>query len=191
MVLLIVSTTYLIYDTTSIKKNEFDIVNKENPKLISIFNNQLQPEIARYKSGWYPGAIATAYIRIEDFFKSVRQIETYTTYGFGSSLNHNGIEIKITYNDGRVVENIYTGIHWNGRILMGPHVLLKMEFENGELLRVYTNGVEMSGSPDDMKNPMQGLVESLIHHDMKENRDLYFYPDKTAADIGTEWDSAK
>ncbi len=182
---------YFVYNNESIKKNEFDTVNKENIKLILIFNNELYREIEQYKTGWYPGAIPTAYVRIEDFFTSVQQIETHTRYGFGSSKNHNGIEIKITYTNGNVVDTIYTGKNWNGKTILGPSMLVKMQFENGKLSKVYTNGVERNVSPEDTKNPLHDLVKNLISYDAQQNHDLYFLPTKTQSQIDTEWGVAK
>lgn len=182
---------YFIYNNESIKKNEFDNVDKENAKLILIFNNELSKEVERYKTGWYPGAIPTAYTRIENFFKSVQQIETHTKYGFSSSKNHNGIEIKVTYTNGNVVDNIYTGERWNGPILIGPSMLIKMQFENGKLSKMYTNGVEMKEGPEDAKIQLHNLIENLINYDMQQNRDLYFRPIKTQSDLDAEWNLVK
>lgn len=182
---------YFIYNNESIKKNEFDNVDKENAKLVLIFNNELSKEIERYKTGWYPGAIPTAYTRIENFFKSMQQIETHTRYGFSSSKNHNGIEIKVTYTNGNVVDNIHTGERWNGPILIGPSMLIKMQFENEKLSKVYTNGVEMKEGPEDAKIQLHDLIENLINYDMQQNRDLYFRPIKTQSDLDSEWNLVK
>lgn len=191
IVIVVLTGSYFMYDHETIKKNKFDTVDKENAKLILIFNTEMQQEIKRYETGWYPGAIPTAYSRIEDFLKSVQQIETHTKYGFDSSKSHNGIDIKVTYKNGSIVDNIYTSTHWNGSFLIGAPMLINMQFENGIVSKVYTNGVERHSSPEDAKILLHALVENLINYDMQQNHDLYFLPAKTQSQIDATWNVVK
>lgn len=70
-------------------------------------------------------------------------------------------------------------------------MLMKMQFENGKLSKVYTNGVERSSSPEDAKIQVQAFVENLIRYDMQQNHDLYFLPTKTQSNIDSEWNVVK
>jgi hypothetical protein len=178
-------------DTLFGKKNEFDKVETENEKLIPLFNAQVAKEIEMYKSGWYSGCKNTAYMQVENLFTTIKEVFTYTRYGMASSQSHNRVLVQITYNDGRIVKDLYTDVSWNGKYLSGNPLLLKFIFEKGNLVRAFSNGVEKEGSPSETKNPLDHIVNAIIHQDYKDNESFYFLPDKTKSDYKKEWDKVK
>jgi hypothetical protein len=178
-------------DNVLSKKNEFDNVDKENDKLIPLFNAAVSKEVAMYKSGWYSGCLKSSYLQVENLFTTLKEVSTYTRYGLASSQTHNGILVKVEYTDGRKVEDLYTDITWNGNSRIGNPILLKFVFENGKLTKAFSNGIEKEGSPAETKGPIDHIINAVIHQDYDDNKASYFPPDKTSSDFKKEWDKVK
>lgn len=184
---------YSFYDNEfTIKRNEFDIVDKENEKLISLFNTAYNGE-RKMNSGdeFSPGCKKTAPIRIDSFFNTIKEIETYTKYGVASSRLRNGVLIKIVYADGKIEDGIWCNTSWSGKYLVGSPLLLKIYLENGKAKKILSNGVEKETSPDATYNPLHNIIENLIKFDMGRYHDDYFLDVNNKTNIKKEWDSVK
>ena len=55
-----------------------------------------------------------------------------------------------------------------------PAFRQKVEMEQGKVSRVWTNGVELKGSPDWITNDLNTRIKSVIHYDIDKNRNSYF-----------------
>jgi hypothetical protein len=170
------------------QKTELDELNKSNPKVGVLFDSLAKQEIDRYKGAVeYPGCLPTANLRIEALLKSIKYAETYAKYGSGNSYKYNHLCVRITFNNGRVVDDVYTG-HRILSSLVSPQLLLKLEFKNGAAVQCWTNGIERNAGPDNCSNDLRTVLKALISFDMNENHSAYFFPDKTNQDIQSEWD---
>jgi archaellum component FlaF (FlaF/FlaG flagellin family) len=172
-------------------KNAYDKVEKENEKLIPLFYSSLNKEIEMYKSGWYSGCRKTAYLQVENLFTTIKEVATYTRYGLASKQSHNRVLVQVLYNDGKKVNDLYTDVSWNGSNIMGYPLLLKYVFENGKIVKAFSNGIEIDKSPSEAKAPIDDIVNAIIHQDYKDNKSFYFLPDKTKDDFKKEWDKVK
>lgn len=185
--------SYFLYTKqNSIKRNEFDIVNKENEKMIPLFSSAYNDEKKMYRGDqWSPGCKKTAPVRIDSFFSTIKEIETYSMYGLASSRLRNRILVKLIYVDGKTKIDIPTSNSWSGKYLGEYPLLLKFYLENGQIKKALSNGVEMNSSPDGTQNPLHNLIETLIKFDMDEHHSDYFLDTKTNSDLKKEWDSVK
>ncbi|MGL4596657.1 MAG: hypothetical protein ACRCYO_03960, partial [Bacteroidia bacterium] len=104
---------YLFYDYTLIKKGPLDLVEKENPKISILFDSLLMKEIHQYESGWYEGCPPSAATRVKDFFKTIKQVETYVRFGTESSRSKNDILLRLELNNGTKKE-LDTGVDYYG-----------------------------------------------------------------------------
>lgn len=168
-------------------KSPLDVPDKENPKMVALFNRQLDYHLGQYDTVQCPGCIAAAQQRVAAFYQSLKTIESHTRYGMQSSRAHNAIEVKLTFNDGTVADELYTGISWNGSPMLGAPLVLKADMAQGKVTRVWTNGVELKGSPDWVIGDLNTLIQSAIHYDMNKHHNSYFPPEKTSADFKKEW----
>ncbi len=195
MLVTVALTSFLFYKffytSFGVHKSPQDIVDKENPKLVELFNIQLGKEIDRYKSGWYAGCIPDAYKRVDSLFKTIKQIESYTRYGLKSTQRFNKVEVNITYNNGKIDTKLYTDISVQTQYGFEAPLLLKLIFENGKLSQAFSNGVERNSSPQNCINDLNKLITVAIHKDYDNNRVLYFPAAKTKADFDKEWEVKK
>jgi hypothetical protein len=172
-------------------KIEIDKVEIENQKLIPLFNAALAKEVEMYKSGWYSGCLKSSYLRVENLFTTIKEIATYSRYGLASRQSHNRVLVRVEYNDGRKVQDLYTDVSLNGTNSLGNPILLRYVFENGKLVKAFSNGVEREGSPTLTKGPIDDIINAVIHQDYKDNPSFYFPAEKTKADYKKEWDNVK
>lgn len=173
------------------KQNEFDKVDKENEKLIPLFNAAVNKEVEMYKSGWYSGCLKTSYMQVENLFTTIKEVSSYTRYGLASTQSHNRVLVQVEYNNGKKVNELYTDVGWNGTSRLSNPMLMRFIFENGKIVKAYSNGVEKEGSPSEANVPIGHIINAVIHQDYKDNKSLYFPPDKTEKDFKKEWDNVK
>jgi hypothetical protein len=173
------------------QKTEFDKVETENEKLIPLFYASLNKEVQMYKSGWYSGCRKSAYMQVENVFTTIKEISTYTRYGLGSSQSHNRVLVQVEYNNGKKVIDLYTDVGWNGQSRLGTPLLLKFIFENGKIVKAFSNGVEKDKSPEEAKAPIDHIINAVIHKDARDNKELYYLAEKTKDDFKKEWDKVK
>jgi hypothetical protein len=172
-------------------KTAIDKVEIENQKLIPLFNAALAKEIAMYESGWYSGCLRSSYIQVENLFTTIKEISTYSRYGLNSKQSHNRVLVRVEYNNGRKVQDLYTDVSWNGTNSLGDPILLKYVFENGKLVKAFSNGIEREGSPTLTKGPIDDIINAIIHQDYKDHASFYFPPEKSKNDFKKEWDNIK
>jgi hypothetical protein len=185
---------YLFFNLSKLfiaQKNEFDKVETENEKLIPLFYASLNKEIEMYKSGWYSGCRKSAYMQVENVFTTIKEISTYTRYGMESSQSHNRVLVQVEYNNGKKVIDLYTDVSWNGNSRLGTPLLLKFIFENGKIVKAFSNGVEKDNSPEEAKAPIDHIINAVIHKDARDNKELYYLAEKTKEDFKKEWDKVK
>jgi hypothetical protein len=181
---------YIIFRDFSPAKSEFDVPDKQNDKMVNMLNEEIDKEINNHtQSVMYPGYIPEARQHTIDFLKTIKSIESYARYGVKSTQPRNYIELKITFNDGSVADNVYTGHSCNAYV--DTCLLLKVEMKDGKAVKVFTNGQEKKGSPDWIKPDLNLLIEKAINYDINTNKDQYFGKPKTQKDFDKEWQEQK
>jgi hypothetical protein len=178
---------YGMYWMLSPNHSEWDNIEKENPKMVEMFNSELDRIIQDHtKSSFNPGYNEISHLSTQAYFKTLKSIESYARHGVMSTKARNSLYLKLNFNDGKEVKEVYTG--HSVSCYMGPSLLMKVYFENGRIQRVFTNGVEKEGSPEWVKNDMYTLLKAALNQDIHENWDQYFPPKKTKSDFDKEWD---
>jgi hypothetical protein len=189
--IIVIAVVIYFIRPSRMQKTELDVLDKSNPKVCVLFDSLAKQEIERYKGSIsYPGCLPTANERIEALFKSIKFAEMYAEFGSGNSYRFNYLCVKITFNDGRIVDDVYTG----KRILsslISSQFLFKLEFNNGNSVQCWTNGAERNRGPGNCMPDLRTLFEALVKYDMEGNRASYFFPDKTNQDINKEWEKIK
>ncbi|WP_146942902.1 hypothetical protein [Chryseobacterium hagamense] len=167
-----------------------DVPDKENGKMVSMLNNEIEKEIYRHtQSPMYPGYIPEAGQNTVNYLKTIKSVESYARYGVTSTRPRNYLELKITFNDGSQASEIYTGRPCSAYI--ETCLLIKAEMKDGKAVKVYTNGQERKGSPDRIKPDLSLLIDKAIAYDIGKHHDQYFAPEKTQKDFDKEWEDQK
>lgn len=171
-------------------KSEFDKVDQSNDKIISMFNAQVDQQIESHtQSTMYSGYISESRQNTINYLKTIKTIESSARYGVQSTQPRNYLELTITFNDGTIAKEVYTGHSCSGYI--GPCLLMKVEMSDGKAVKVYTNGQEKKGSPDWIIPDLNIMIEKAISYDMGKNRNSYFPPEKKQQDFDKEWENKK
>ena len=164
-----------------------DIPSIDNPKIISMFDEQLEKGISNHtKSAMNPGYNETSHLRAKDFLSSITKLETYSRYGVTSTRARNAIELRIYFKNGSKIDKVYTGN--SSSHVMPPPLLLSVTLEDGKTKKVLTNGVEKKGSPEWIINDLNTIIDAAIGYDQQINHDFYFAKMKTQKDFNKEWD---
>jgi hypothetical protein len=196
-VLIVAGTTFFVfvgffYNTQITHRGKYDIVDKENSKVGILFQKTIEKEKERIEGGvWYGGIMPSASKRIEDYLKTIKEVESYASKGTESSDKFNSLEVKILFNDGKVVDKLYTGKRVLQAYGMGAELLVKIIFENGKIIKSYTNGAELNDSPENIMPQLDDVSSAIINYDRKINPNYHFYPSKTDNDIQKEWEEVK
>jgi hypothetical protein len=170
---------------------KFDIVDKENDKIGILFEQELEKEKGSIGHGFYSGLMPSCTLRIDGYLKTIKYIETYASKGTESSDKFNQLRVKITFNDNKVISELYTGIRVMQALGMGAQLLMKLELVEGKVVKAYSNGVEKADSPQNIKNDLRVIINAILNYDKKINSSLYYYANKTNDDIKKEWDDVK
>ena len=168
-----------------------DIVDKQNDKVGVLFEQAIAKEKQRIESKWYDGLMPSCTKQMGEYFKSIKIIESYASEGLSSNDKFNNLEVRITFNDGKVVEELYTGVRVVQAFGMGAQLLVKMELINGKVVKTYTNGAELNNSPDSIVPDIEQITSAVLGYDRKINRNFYYYPTKTQETIKEEWNNVK
>ncbi|MGE8528040.1 hypothetical protein [Chryseobacterium rhizosphaerae] len=181
---------YIFFGNQFFSRSELDIPDKPNDKIISMFNTQVEKEIENHtQSMMYPGYIPESRQNTIEYLKTIHFIESSTRYGVQSTQPRNQLELKITFNDGSVVKEVYTGHSCSG--YLSPCLLMKVEMKEGKAIKIFTNGQEKKGSPEWIIPDLDILINKAILYDIKRNHDKYFEPQKTQQDFDNEWKNKK
>ncbi|ROI00419.1 hypothetical protein [Chryseobacterium daecheongense] len=168
-------------------RSEFDITDKQNDKIVHMFNTQIEKQIEDHtQSTMHPGYIPESRQNTTSYLKTIRSIESYSRYGVKSTQPRNYLELNITFNNGTTAEKVYTGHPCSG--YMDPCLLMKVEMKNGKAVKIFTNGQEKKGSPEWIIPDLNVLIEKAISYDIQRNHDNYFPPSKTQKDFDKEWE---
>ncbi|GAB0156728.1 hypothetical protein CHRYSEOSP005_19950 [Chryseobacterium sp. Alg-005] len=179
--------TYVFLGDLFTSRSEFDIADKQNDKVIHMFNTQIEKQIEDHtQSTMYPGYIPESRQNTITYLKTIRTIESYSRYGVKSTQPRNYLELKITFNDGTIAEKVYTGHPCSG--YMDPCLIMKVVMKDGKAVKVFTNGQEKKGSPDWIIPDLNLLIDKAISYDIQRNHDHYFPPSKTQKDFDQEWE---
>jgi hypothetical protein len=173
------------------QKGPYDIVGKENGKVGILFEQAIAKEKASIEHGFYAGLMPSSTKRIDEYFKAIKTIESYASKGTESDNKYNEVEVKITFNDGKVVNELYTGIRVVQAFGMGAQLLVKMELTNGKVTKTYTNGVERNRSLEYITADIEYIKKAVLYYDKSVNSNAYNYPQKTNNQIKKEWDDIK
>ncbi|MFL9833573.1 hypothetical protein [Chryseobacterium terrae] len=180
---------YFIVFEIKWQNSVLDIPNQQNDKIINMMNIAIDKEIDNHtKSSFSPGLIPESRQSTIDFLKQIKSIESYTRYGVESSRARNNLELKIVFNNGKEVSEVYTGQTCSSYI---PCLLIKAELKDGKAVKVFTNGLEKKGSPDWISNDLNLLIDKSISYDIQQNPTHYFPPSKTQSDFEKEWENQK
>lgn len=179
----------LLFIISCMGKRTIDIVDKQNDKVGILFEQAISKEKQRIESKWYNGLMPSCTKRMEEYFKSIKIIESYASEGTSSNDKFNKLEVRITFNDGKVVEELYTGVRVVQTFGMGAQLLVKMEFIDGKVVKTLTNGAELNNSPNSIIPDIEQITKAVLGYDREINRTFYYYPAKTQEDINKEWDS--
>lgn len=164
-----------------------DEITKENKKIVPMLDEQIERVLNDYtQSTMHPGYSAESRDNAIKFLSTVKSIQSYARYGVESTQPHNHLRLKITFTNGKTVDDVYTGQTVSG--FMGPALLLKAYLKDGKTENVYTNGMEKNGSPDWIVNDLYLLIDRAIGYDLSVNEHHYFPPKKTQKDFEKEWD---
>lgn len=182
-----VAVGYFLFTNLFTSRSEFDKPEKENPKIITMFDKQLKAKIEDYEqNSFHPGYLPTAQQHVASYLRTITKIESYSRYGVNSSRPHNAIEVSVTFKDGLVAEDLYTG--QSSSHVMPPPLLISVSLENGKTTKVLTNGVEKKGAPEWIVNDLNVLIKAAIRYDEQRNRNAYYPPEKTKQDYEREWE---
>ncbi|MGK6343833.1 hypothetical protein ACMGDK_16550 [Chryseobacterium sp. DT-3] len=177
----------LFYDVVFTSRSEFDVVDKPNDKMIPMFNAEIDRQIEEHtQSINHIGYIKESRQNTINYLKSLKSIEGYARYGVKSTKARNYIELKIEFNNGKVVDQIYTGQSISG--YMAPSLLMKVNMINGKAVKVYTNGLERKNLPEWAIPDIQLMINKAITYDVIQHWDAYFAPNKTQEEINKEWE---
>lgn len=169
-------------------KSELDIPNQQNDKIISMLNTQIEKQIEDHTQGtMHPGYIPESRQNTINYLKTIKTIESYARNGVKSTQPRNYLELKITFNNGKIADEVYTGHPCNG--YLDPCLLMKVEMNDGKAVKVFTNGQEKKGSPEWIINDLNLLIDKSISYDIGVNHDKYFPPQKTEPDFEKEWEN--
>ena len=181
----------LLFIVSCMDKRTIDIVDKQNDKVGVLFEQAIAKEKQRIESKWYDGLMPSCTKQMDEYFKSIKIIESYASEGLSSNDKFNNLEVRITFNDGKVVEELYTGVRVVQAFGMGAQLLVKMELINGKVVKTYTNGEELNNSPDSIVPDIEQITSAVLGYDRKINRNFYYYPTKTQETIKEEWNNVK
>lgn len=178
---------FLFNDIIFPRRSAYDKADKPNDKMIPMFNAAIEREIDDHtQSDAHPGYIPGSRQRSIDYLKTIKYIEGYARYGVESTRPHNYLELKIGFADGKIAEEVYTGQSVSP--LVGIAVLMKVEIDNGKVVKVYTNGQEKKGSPEWVIPDINTMINKAIAYDIDQHHDKYFPPQKTSKDFEQEWE---
>lgn len=181
---------YIFFGNQLFSRSELDIPDKPNDKIISMFNAQIEQEVEDYtQSITYPGYIPESRQNTIEYLKTISSIESSTRYGVQSTQPRNQLELKITFNDGTVAKEVYTGHSCSGYLSLC--LVMKVEMKEGKATKIFTNGQEKKGSPEWVIPDLNILIGKAILYDIKRNHDKYFEPQKTQQDFDNEWKDKK
>jgi hypothetical protein len=171
------------------KTGPMDVVNKENSKIGVFFEELLEDEKDRIKMGFYDGLLPSSVSRIDEYLKTIQTIESYASKGTESDDKFNKIEIRIRFNNGKTVSELYTGKRVVQAFGMGNQFLVKFTLKNGTIVKSESNGVELKNGPDYIQADLEDVKSAVLSYDRSVNGTFYFLPAKTKADIQKEWDN--
>jgi len=169
-------------------KNELDTPNKSNDQAVEIFNNEVEFQIEGLRRSLAKPMIAEGEKNLYDYMKTIKTIETYARYGVNSTENRNQLRVKVTFNDGKILDQ-HTDLSCSGNF--EPCLLIKVEIKDGRAVKVFTNGQEKKRSPKDTRNNISAFVSKVFTADLVANNDKYYPPKKTEKDFEKEWQNAK
>jgi hypothetical protein len=170
-------------------QSDYDIVDKANPKMVILVNEELDAIIKEYGSGMYVYR-PEAPDNLKKFFQGIQKIETYSRYGTNSIQGYNGTRADITFRDGRQVKDLYitSGNRSRSRT---PKLYMQIEMQHGRATAVSTNGLELKGSPAEAKGVIREILKRLANFDKDEHKTNYFYPEPPKPQPAEEWEKVQ
>ncbi len=185
-----IGVLYVLGVDFSWKKSGYDTPDQENKKMVEMFNAQIKSEIDNHtKSSMHPGYREESRQNTINYLSTIKSIESYARYGVTSTRVHNKLELKIMFNNGKSVEDVYTGLSVSG--IMKPALLMRVEMRDGKAVQIFTNGQEKTGSPDWIIPDLRLMINAAISYDIGQNYEHYFPAQKTEQDFQKEWDTLK
>jgi hypothetical protein len=181
----------LLFIASCTDKRTIDIVDKQNDKVGILFEQAIATEKLRIENKFYAGLMPSSTKQIDEYFKSIKMIESYASEGTSSKDKFNKLEVRITFSDGKVAEELYTGVRVVDAYGMGAQLLVKMELIDGKVVKTYTNGAELNNSPTSIVPDIEVIKKAVLSYDKKINRNAYYYPAKTQETVKKEWDNVQ
>ncbi len=168
-----------------------DTLAKQNDKIGVLFEQAVSREKMRIGNGFYAGLMPSSALQIDRYLRWIKTIESYASHGTASTDKFNKLQVKITFNNGTVVDKLYTGIRVVQSYDMSAQLLVKMELLNGKVVKTYTNGVEINSSPTSIEPDIEYIKEAVLNYDRTISWSAYYYPAKTQENIKEEWSKIK
>ena len=184
-------SVFVVFQPFKAKKGVFDVLDKENSKISILYENILKEETDRINRNWYGGIMSTATEQIDKFHKTLKEVESYASKGTESSDKYNKVEVKMLFNDGSSVTELYTGKRVLQSYGMGMQFLVRLIFKDGKIVQSFTNGVEKDRSPAEIKLYLLDIQTAMMSYDKKKNHSKYYHPAKTQNDVDKEWENVK
>ncbi|GEM_PF-767071 len=166
-------------------QSEYDVVDKPNPKMVTLVNGEIDAIIKDYGSGMYVYR-PEAPDNLNKFFQGIKQIETYSRYGTNSIQGYNGSGANVAFLDGRQVKDLYitSGYKFRSR---SPKLYMRITLQNGRATEVLTNGLELEQSPAVAQGTIREILEQLANFDKEAHKINYFYPEAPKPQPAEEW----
>lgn len=170
-------------------ESQYDVVDKPNPKMVTLVNEEIDAIIKDYGSGMYVYR-PEAPDNLKKFFGGIKKIETYSRYGTNSIQGYNGIRADVSFQDGRQVKDLYisSGYKFRSR---SPKLYMHIVMQHGRATEVSTNGLELAGSPLVARAAIGEILERLANFDKEEHKTYYFYPEAPKPQPAEEWEKVR
>lgn len=185
-------TMYLLMfprNNSFMPKSEYDVVDKVNPKMVILVNEEIDAIIKEYGSGMYVYR-TEAPDNLKKFFQGIQKIETYSRYGTNSIQGYNGIRADVTFQDGRQIKDLY--ITSGGKFRSEtPKLYMHIVMQNGRASEVSTNGLELKSSPAEARGAIKEVLKRLANFDKDEHKTNYFYPEPPKPQPAEEWEKVQ
>ena len=186
--ILAAASIYFFYLKDELTNSNFDKTDQSNPKVVTLFNEEIDFQIERLSSDISKPMIQQGKKNLVEYLKSVKSIRTYALHGVKSTENRNYLRMQTTFKDGETVDRS-TGRSCSGN--QKPCLLIRVEMENGRAKKVFTNGQEVKGSPAETQQYISTILQKLWIEDLIDNNDKYYPPKKTHHNFEKDWDNIK
>lgn len=186
--ILAAASVYFFFLKDELANSNFDKIDQSNPKVVTLFNEEIDLQIERLSSDISKPMIPQGKKNLVEYLKTVKSIRTYARHGMKSTENRNYLRMHATFSDGETVDKS-TGRSCSGN--QKPCLLMRVEMENGQAKKAFTNGQETKGSPAETQQYISTILQKLLIEDLIDHNDKYYPPRKTQQNFDKDWEDVK